>query len=60
VNPDWHDPARRMFCQATGFGGTTKRKTIEDKLAESANLPDSVKSTKNHKHYNPTALNPKP
>jgi cytochrome c oxidase assembly protein subunit 11 len=32
------------FCQATGFGGTTKRKTIEDKLAEQANLPKEVRA----------------
>lgn len=37
-------PLYRMFCQATGFGGTTKRKTIEDKLAEQANLPEEVRA----------------
>mmetsp|Transcript_34260 Transcript_34260/g.65441 ORF Transcript_34260/g.65441 Transcript_34260/m.65441 type:complete len:332 (-) Transcript_34260:309-1304(-) len=28
-------PLYRMFCQATGYGGTVKRKTVEDKIAES-------------------------
>jgi cytochrome c oxidase assembly protein subunit 11 len=37
-------PLYRMFCQATGFGGTTRRKTVEDKLAEAANLPADVRS----------------
>ena len=32
-------PLYRIFCQATGFGGTTRRKTIEDKLKESESLP---------------------
>ena len=29
-------PLYRMFCRATGFGGTTQRATIEDKLASEA------------------------
>ena len=37
-------PLYRMFCQATGFGGTTRRRTLEDKLAEQRNLPESVKA----------------
>ena len=30
-----------MFCQATGFGGTTRRKTIEQKLVEQAKKPEA-------------------
>lgn len=37
-------PLYRMFCQATGFGGTTRRKTIEDKLRETDSLPESTKA----------------
>jgi cytochrome c oxidase assembly protein subunit 11 len=37
-------PLYRMFCQATGFGGTTRRKTIEDKLRESESLPERTKA----------------
>jgi len=33
-----------MFCQATGFGGTTRRKTIEDKLRDAASLPPGTKA----------------
>jgi len=29
-------PLYRMFCRATGFGGTTQRATLEDKLASDA------------------------
>lgn len=29
-------PLYRMFCQATGFGGTTRRATLEEKLARDA------------------------
>ena len=29
-------PLYRMFCQATGFGGTTRRATLEDKLKSDA------------------------
>jgi len=29
-------PLYRMFCQATGFGGTTRRATLEDKLKSEA------------------------
>jgi cytochrome c oxidase assembly protein subunit 11 len=35
-------PLYRMFCQATGFGGTTRRKTVEEKLAAQANAPPAV------------------
>ena len=37
-------PLYRMFCQATGFGGTTRRKTIEDKLRDAASLPPGTKA----------------
>ena len=37
-------PLYRMFCQATGFGGTTRRRTLEDKLSEQSALPESVKT----------------
>ena len=37
-------PLYRMFCQATGFGGTTRRKTIEDKLRDAASLPPRTKA----------------
>lgn len=37
-------PLYRMFCQATGFGGTTRRKSVEEKMAEQAKLPEEVRS----------------
>lgn len=37
-------PLYRMFCQATGFGGTTRRKSVEEKLAEQAGLPEKVRA----------------
>jgi hypothetical protein len=41
ARPSASVPLYRMFCQATGFGGTTKRKTIEDKLREQAKRPQA-------------------
>jgi len=40
-------PLYRMFCQMTGFGGTTKRKTVED-LAKASKqvMPHVAKSLK--------------
>lgn len=36
-------PLYRMFCQATGFGGTTRRRSVEEKLAHASALPASVR-----------------
>ena len=37
-------PLYRMFCQATGFGGATKRKTIEEKLAAQSGWSEELKA----------------
>jgi cytochrome c oxidase assembly protein subunit 11 len=35
-------PLYRAFCRATGFGGTTQRKSIEDKMQEREQMDKSV------------------
>jgi cytochrome c oxidase assembly protein subunit 11 len=36
-------PLYRMFCQATGFGGTVRRKTLEETLRDSENASPATK-----------------
>ena len=35
-------PLYRAFCRATGFGGTTQRKSIEDKMEEREQMDKSI------------------
>ena len=48
----------RMFCQATGFGGTVQEgRTVEDKLrARDENPDEAVEKVRSHHSLSPGAL----
>jgi len=44
-------PLYRMFCQATGFGGTTQRKEVSQRCAEVSPVPGGWTAVSSHEGH---------